>query len=65
MAYFFQGGEEFAIMLVQTNLNNAQEVAERLRQKIEESHIHLEDGLLVPLTISGVSIPVYPLETLR
>ncbi|MEN9429537.1 MAG: hypothetical protein RJA86_396, partial [Pseudomonadota bacterium] len=59
------GGEEFAIMLVQTNLNNAQEVAERLRQKIEESHIHLEDGQLVPLTISiGVSIPVYPLETL-
>jgi len=59
------GGEEFAILLVQTNLTNAHEVAERLRQKIEDGRIHLEDGQLVPLTISiGVSIPVYPLETL-
>jgi diguanylate cyclase (GGDEF)-like protein/PAS domain S-box-containing protein len=59
------GGEEFAIMLVQTSLANAQEVAERLRQNIENSHIVLEDGHLVPLTISiGIAIPSYPVETL-
>jgi diguanylate cyclase (GGDEF)-like protein len=59
------GGEEFAIMLVQTSLNHAEEVAERLRQNIENSHITLDDGQSVPLTISiGVSTPVYPLETL-
>lgn len=59
------GGEEFAIMLVQTSLANAQEVAERLRQNIENSQIVLEDGHLVPLTISiGIAIPSYPVETL-
>lgn len=59
------GGEEFAIMLVQTSLANAQEVAERLRQNIEKSQIILDDGHLVPLTISiGVAIPSYPVETL-
>ncbi len=59
------GGEEFAIMLVQTTLINAQEVAERLRQRIENSSIRLEDGHLVPLTMSiGIATPVYPIETL-
>lgn len=59
------GGEEFAIMLVQTSTENAQEVAERLRQNIENSHIISEDGHLVPLTISiGIAIPTYPIETL-
>ncbi len=59
------GGEEFAIMLVQTSTENAQEVAERLRQNIENSQITLEDGHLVPLTISiGIAIPTYPIETL-
>ena len=58
------GGEEFAIMLVQTSLANAQEVAERLRQNIENSQITLEDGNLVPLTISiGIATPSYPVET--
>lgn len=59
------GGEEFAILLVQTSLEHAEEVAERLRQRIENSQILLDDGHLVPLTISiGVATPVYPLETL-
>jgi diguanylate cyclase (GGDEF)-like protein/PAS domain S-box-containing protein len=59
------GGEEFAILLVQTSQHNALEVAERLRHQIENSRIYLEDGHLVPLTMSiGVAIPVYPLETL-
>ncbi len=59
------GGEEFAIMLVQTSTENAQEVAERLRQNIENSQIVLEDSHSVPITISiGIAIPTYPIETL-
>jgi len=59
------GGEEFAIILVQTPLIGGQEVAERLRQAIESTEIILEDGHTVPLTMSiGAAEPVYPHETL-
>ena len=36
------GGEEFAILLPQTNAENAQELAERLREQMEQSVLHLE-----------------------
>lgn len=59
------GGEEFAIMLVQTSLENAHEVADRLRQTIEAAPILLDDGQHIQLTISiGVATPAYPMETL-
>ena len=60
------GGEEFAVILVQTPImNRGYEVAERLRQAIESTIIVLEDGQEVPLTISiGAVEPVYPHETL-
>ncbi|PTQ89209.1 sensor domain-containing diguanylate cyclase [Agitococcus lubricus] len=59
------GGEEFAILLVQTRMEHAQEVAERLKTNIANSEIYLDDGHKVPLTISiGVATPVYPMETL-
>ena len=59
------GGEEFAIILVQTPLSGGHEVAERLRAAIEATEIILENGHTVPLTISiGAAEPVYPHETL-
>lgn len=59
------GGEEFAILLVQTSLENAHEVADRLRQAIEACPILLDDGHPISLTISiGIATPVYPMETL-
>ncbi|HEX5276233.1 MAG TPA: GGDEF domain-containing protein [Fluviicoccus sp.] len=59
------GGEEFAILLVQTSLENAHEVADRLRQAIEACPIILDDGHPISLTISiGIATPVYPMETL-
>ena len=36
------GGEEFAVLLPQTNAENAQELAERLREQMEQSVLHLE-----------------------
>lgn len=59
------GGEEFAILLVQTPLAGGYEVAERLREAIAATEIILEDGHSVPLTMSiGAAEPVYPHETL-
>jgi len=36
------GGEEFAILLPHTNAENARELAERLREQMEESVVHVE-----------------------
>ena len=50
------GGEEFAILLPETNMAEALEVAERLRQEIASSRLPLEEGLPVQFTVSiGVS----------
>ena len=38
------GGEEFAILLPHTNAENARELAERLREQMERSVVHLERG---------------------
>ena len=38
------GGEEFAIVLPQTNARDAQELAERLRERMEQSVVHLDHG---------------------
>jgi diguanylate cyclase (GGDEF)-like protein len=38
------GGEEFAILLPQTNARDAQELAERLRERVEQSVVHLDHG---------------------
>ncbi len=37
------GGEEFAVLMPQTNLDNATQLAERIRKNIENSEIYLED----------------------
>jgi len=46
------GGEEFAVMLPQTNGTRALEVAERLRQVIERAEVPLERGLPLHFTLS-------------
>ena len=38
------GGEEFAILLPHTNAKNAHELAERLREQMERSVVHLDRG---------------------
>jgi diguanylate cyclase (GGDEF)-like protein/PAS domain S-box-containing protein len=50
------GGEEFCILLPYTNLEQAQKVAERLRQKIELMPI-ISDGNRIKVTVSvGISL---------
>lgn len=55
------GGEEFAIILPETTLENAIVVAELLRQKIENALIEIQDGLRLQITSSfgaTVALPV-------
>ena len=50
------GGEEFMILLPETNIEGAFELAEKLRLKIEKSTIYLEDDTELKITMSiGVS----------
>ena len=46
------GGEEFAILLVETNFASALEIAERLRKSVEEVSLYYDNGVKVPLAIS-------------
>lgn len=51
------GGEEFAILLPQTNRQKAIEVADRLTKTIDGCRILLEDGAAIHVTISiGVAV---------
>jgi diguanylate cyclase (GGDEF)-like protein len=51
------GGEEFAIVLPQTDKNHALEVAERVRQLVESTKITLENGPPLRFTVSiGVAM---------
>lgn len=47
------GGEEFAILLPETNLKSAAALIEKLRQMIEASDIALSDGQKVDITFSA------------
>jgi diguanylate cyclase (GGDEF)-like protein/PAS domain S-box-containing protein len=46
------GGEEFAILLVETNFDNALKTAERLRLNVENLRLFDDKGVQVKLTIS-------------
>ncbi|MEO5341772.1 MAG: diguanylate cyclase [Gammaproteobacteria bacterium SHHR-1] len=46
------GGEEFAVLLPDTPPAKAQEVAERLRQRVQHSPLVLDDGVSIPFTLS-------------
>ncbi|RUM31580.1 MAG: hypothetical protein DSY32_01015 [Aquifex sp.] len=50
------GGEEFIVMLSNTNLNNAVKKAEKLRKMIEQTPVELSSGVKLKVTVSvGVS----------
>ncbi len=50
------GGEEFALLLPQTNINEALLLAERIRMEVANNPIQLDDGQTLALTVSiGVS----------
>jgi diguanylate cyclase (GGDEF)-like protein len=52
------GGEEFAIILMETGLQAGAEVADKLRRKIDENPIHLDSGQSIFPTVSfGVGTP--------
>ena len=51
------GGDEFAILLPQTNARNAQELAERLREQMEQSVVRLDHGE-VRFTVSFGVVPM-------
>ncbi len=46
------GGEEFAVLLPETDLQEAAEIAERLREIIAHSEVVLEGGLLLNFSVS-------------
>ena len=46
------GGEEFAVLLGQTNETNAVEVLERFRKALENTRITLKDGTELSITVS-------------
>ena len=46
------GGEEFAVLLPETELGAAQHFAERLRQAVSESSFELKPGLVESITVS-------------
>jgi diguanylate cyclase (GGDEF)-like protein len=51
------GGEEIAVILLETNISEAQAIAEELRLLIEKEPFLIEDGRHVPITVSiGVSV---------
>ena len=50
------GGEEFVILLPETNIDGAMIIAEKIREVVEELDIHIEDDKVVNFTVSiGVS----------
>lgn len=52
------GGEEFAVLLMETQLKAALEVAEKLRKRVEEDPVPLENGQnIFPSMSFGVGIP--------
>lgn len=57
------GGEEFAVLLPETNLQAAFEVAERLREKIATSDVILEGGLPLRFTVSIGITALQPHDT--
>lgn len=58
------GGEEFAILLSDTTIESAKEIAEKLRVSIEKEPVHTPERSF-PITVSiGVASDHYGLETL-
>lgn len=59
------GGEEFAVLLTNTNINDAMIVAEKLKNWIADNPVHLEDKYFsMTVSIGVASDDLYHLETL-
>ena len=50
------GGEEFAVILPNTDLQGAEEVAERIRQSIAKNTIHYQDRIISVTASIGVAV---------
>lgn len=46
------GGEEFMILLPETNISNTKQIAERLRQTIHDTSLRTEEGIQIPISVS-------------
>ncbi|HEX7776823.1 MAG TPA: PleD family two-component system response regulator [Parvibaculum sp.] len=58
------GGEEFVVVMPDTDLNYAFMVAERLRQKVAEVPFHVEPTLTLNITVSiGIGVTEGPADT--
>lgn len=53
------GGEEFAIVLLDTNIEEAIDIAEQIRKRVEEKMFEVGDNKLINLTIS-IGVSSYP-----
>ena len=53
------GGEEFTILLPNTNADEAHDIAERIRQQIEQQALKNQHDNIVPITAS-IGLAVYP-----
>jgi diguanylate cyclase (GGDEF)-like protein len=61
------GGEEFAILLPDTGFSSAGEVAERLRQAVEEASVRVNDNIAkvtISIGVSTVSASIQNLDIL-
>ena len=58
------GGEELAIILPQTDQNNAELVAERIRTAIERNPVHIDNQTQIKLTVS-IGVATCPLDSNR
>jgi diguanylate cyclase (GGDEF)-like protein len=59
------GGEEFAVVLPESEQNAASQTAERLRQAVEKLQFPFEDGTALQITTSlGIAVMAAPGETL-
>ncbi|GAB3259470.1 sensor domain-containing diguanylate cyclase [Chitinimonas naiadis] len=57
------GGEEFVVLVPETALPQAIEAAERIREAVENAPLTLEDGTLVPVTVSVGVAELRPTDT--
>ncbi len=53
------GGEEFAVLLPRTGINQAEQVAEKVRKSVEQELRHAPGGTYGPVTIS-IGVASYP-----
>jgi len=56
------GGEEFAVLLPNTDLNGALEIAERIRRNVEKSPITIANGQTAIVTVSIGATSVIPTQ---